>query len=265
MFRRLEDSLTADSVYPEDLKELGYLITPEHKIRQIKDPKQKFKFRVTNNERHNEMRGEAMNNILREEVMNRMKDLGYVLVNVPPFTIEKPEFPHLPILSTHPDELKAKKRVIIIVGDEQEDLGIWSWRDMLGSSDDSEQEGIEFGSCINFARELKKRAADDEQADGPGLIILNPGQLAFSWKKQKAMTLKSWNHLPRESLSHPSVYLHTDWNLIEGHTTSTEHVQSTFHALLSEPKRLHNDVELYFIGIGSGCGSLLLSIEKYCE
>ena len=60
MFRRQEETLDQDPTYPADLQELGYFVDNVGCIRNIKMPELFFNFRWSNNDRHNEVRGEAM-------------------------------------------------------------------------------------------------------------------------------------------------------------------------------------------------------------
>lgn len=211
---------------------------------------------------------------IRAEVLKRLKDLDYVELYVPGFTTEKPKHAHLPVISTPPDVLADKKCVYVIIGDDKMDPGIWSWRDITGhipsstsSSEDTDQsseEGLLFGTCLQFIHDMKAAASSScSEDDEPGLIILNPAQLTYSWTKKRAMTLESWQRLPRRSIFHPSVFLHDRWNMIEGHRGPREHVGSTLNGLLDG--RLRSDAQIYFIGVGSGAMLLLDYVEKHCK
>ncbi|KAL5384126.1 hypothetical protein DPSP01_005601 [Paraphaeosphaeria sporulosa] len=68
MFRRQESTLDPDAQYPADLKKLGYFVDKNGCFRRIDAPELFFDFFYTNNDRHNEVRGEAM----RGEYMDKL-------------------------------------------------------------------------------------------------------------------------------------------------------------------------------------------------
>jgi hypothetical protein len=59
MFRRLLGSLPEDPSWEPDLTKLGYFINDDLQIRKIKNPSEGFQFKVTNNDRFNEVHREA--------------------------------------------------------------------------------------------------------------------------------------------------------------------------------------------------------------
>lgn len=61
MFRRLPNRLPPDVSFPADLKELGYFINDQDQFRQIKNPGQKYQYKMNRNERVNDVYKEAMN------------------------------------------------------------------------------------------------------------------------------------------------------------------------------------------------------------
>jgi hypothetical protein len=82
MFRRQEDTIGKDPVYPADLKELGYVpgapwtmelvlttcsffVNGLGQIRMIEAPDKEYVFHSTNDERVNELRREAMQGTVR--------------------------------------------------------------------------------------------------------------------------------------------------------------------------------------------------------
>lgn len=59
MFRRLAGSLPEDPSWEADLIKLGYFINDKSQIRQIRKPTERFQFKVTGNDRFNEVHKEA--------------------------------------------------------------------------------------------------------------------------------------------------------------------------------------------------------------
>jgi hypothetical protein len=65
MFRRLEKSLPLDPgkdfAEKKSFDDLGYFVNERGQIRLKNNPEQKYIYRVSNNERYNEVRRDAMN------------------------------------------------------------------------------------------------------------------------------------------------------------------------------------------------------------
>jgi hypothetical protein len=59
MFRRLPNSLPADPSWEANLFKLGYFINDKSQIRQLRKPTERFNFKVTDNDRFNEVHKEA--------------------------------------------------------------------------------------------------------------------------------------------------------------------------------------------------------------
>ncbi|KAF2679454.1 hypothetical protein K458DRAFT_346779 [Lentithecium fluviatile CBS 122367] len=268
MFRRQEDTLDPDATYPADLKVLGYFIdnTNHGCIRNSKAPDQFFDFYYTNNERHNEVRGEAMRICQREEVLKRVSALGIKQLYLPTLTNTKPNGPHIPILAPSAEVLKTRKRVIVLINDDtHQDLGILAYRELQRNG------GVNGGSIVNFLKDLitrngdvdvieklaKDGAAVEAVSQVPGLIVVNTAQLLYSHKFNKAMNTRSWIALPRKSISHDAIQVHPVENYVEGHRTPQEHIKSVFNTVIKNPKFVAPDAEVYVIAIESGVEKLV--------
>ena len=129
-------------------------------------------------------------------------------VYLPQVTYKKPDAASVPILAPPAHVLKKKKRVVVIVNDPIQDLGILAYRSL------QREPGVNGGSVVNFAKELLHRSAKNEEKVGvfkpnydlfqdgagifrgdvetPGLVVLNCGQLLYSHSQAKAMTIRSW-------------------------------------------------------------------------
>ena len=51
MFRRKQNALPADPVFPPDLEKLGFFVNSEDQVRSIRNPERKFQYHVNRNER----------------------------------------------------------------------------------------------------------------------------------------------------------------------------------------------------------------------
>jgi hypothetical protein len=176
------------------------------------------------------------------------------LLYLPQLSTTKPKEPYVPIFATPQAELKTKKRIIVVLNDHKQDLGIWDYRCLS-------IHGIDAGSCINLAKALNHNA-ESTGNDAPGLIISNPGQLNYSHKYNRAMTIQSWQAQPRTSLAHPVVQEHPIHNSAEFNRDKTEHISFIFEQILKDPTWARQDAEIYIIGILNGGEEILSYLNR---
>lgn len=134
---------------------------------------------------------------------------------------------------------------------------------------------------VNFVKEMIKRSyvdstneqEDETLTDGfepknaenaPGLIILNTGQLLYSHKHNRAMTLRSWSAMPRKSVTHDMIRIHEEENRVLGHRNPKQHVKTIFDEILCDPARVASDAEVYIIAIEDGTASVLDVLAGDC-
>ncbi|KAF2820106.1 hypothetical protein CC86DRAFT_361760 [Ophiobolus disseminans] len=277
MLRRKEDTIDADPVFAADLKELGFFINDLGQFRMIGAPEKEYIFHATNNERVNEMRREGMQECQRRETEKRLFLLGINRIYLPEFTITKPDGPHVPILAPAPEVLKVRKRIIVVVNDTIQDIGILAYRELQRGL------GVNGGSAVDFVKRIIKRSATgdaakkyedifndgfklEDDADTPALVVLNTAQLLYSHKHNKALTLRSWSAMPRRSVTHDMINIHEE-NSVEGHRNPKEHVKSVFEDVLFNPARVAPDAQIYLIALESGTETMLSILgeefEKY--
>lgn len=207
----------------------------------------------------------------RAEVIERMSKLGIRQLYFPQLVPTKPDGPHIPILAPPADVLKARKRIVVIVNDSLQDLGVLAYRLL------QRELGLNGGSVVNFAKEMVKRSAlsDSTEApvtmqnifeDGagvtkdseiPGLVVMNTGQLLYSHKHNRSMTIRSWCALPRKSIAHDHIRIDQQENHVEEHRTPTQHVKSIFDRLLCNSDHVSPDTEVYIIAIEGGASYVL--------
>ncbi|KAI8937476.1 hypothetical protein NX059_005194 [Plenodomus lindquistii] len=268
MFRRVEDTLDPDPSFPADLKQLGFFVNDLGHIRMIDAPDKPYIYHATNSERVNEVRREAMQACQREQSESRLQSLGIQRVFLPGFTTTRPQGPHIPILSPSPTILKTRKRVIVLVNDTLQDLGILAYRQL------QRELGVNGGSVVNFVKEVIKRSLVDnnaeqddkifedgykleEESDIPALVVLNTGQSLYSHKFNRAMTMRSWSALPRKSVAHDMIRIHDEENRVAGHRNAKEHVKTTFDEVLCDPTRVASDAEVYVVAIEDGTATII--------
>ncbi|KAK7537221.1 uncharacterized protein J3D65DRAFT_603232 [Phyllosticta citribraziliensis] len=328
MYRLTEAGMPQDPHYKADLKELGYFIDDNSVIKTIRPPHFYYTYWISNNERVNEAFRDAMHECILREIRERMAALGMPLFYVPHMSPDKPQHePATPILVTNQQDLKKRKRIIVVVNDDFQDLGMWAYRIA------SKEGGVEAGSVVSLAKamqatqvahyeELKvlgpkapgvggsqdasagdmerrvteavvaqapnmngseaTKTDDVPKTDGtgedkkpapidtsnapfkvpedwetPGLVVLNPGQLLYSHRLDKAMTRQSWNSQPRKTAIHPVPGYDTEFNTIPGNRTVVEHVKFVFDNIINNPEWVSRDANVYIIGNGNGGDAIL--------
>lgn len=212
---------------------------------------------------------------LRRETEKRLNALGICPTYLPGFTNSKPSGPHIPIFASPPEILKARKRVLVLVNDATQDLGILAWRELQGEL------GINGASAINFIKDViwssaEGRGTSDYEGiymDGfeveetnivPAVVIMNTGQLLYSHKHNQAMTLRSWSALPRKSVAHDMIRIHEQENRVAGHGNAKEHIKSVFEEVLYNTNHVAPDAEIYLIAIEGGADKVIDVLKEDC-
>jgi hypothetical protein len=254
MYRRLARSLPADHQIPQTLDDLGYFINEKQQIRSKANPDDLFNYKVSRDDRYNEMRRTVLHRIIRDEVSQRMTALNMSLLYLPQMTAAKPTTEqHLPIYTTNLEELKCKSRIVVVVPDNHSELGTWAFGDTL------DEPGLEVGSAISLTRLI----AWHEQ-NAPGLIIMNPGEMYFSHEFNRPMTLQAWQDRSRASPYHPMPRIDDQWNRIPGNESPEKHVQYVFENIVNNKKFANPDAKIDVIGVKDGGEIALAYLDETC-
>jgi len=268
MFRRLPNQLPQDANYPSNLRKLGLFINESHQLKQSDHPEDAYRFAVTTNNRYNEVREEAVNICLREELANRLSKLGVKRLWLPSLTNERPKVddgPTMPIFATELKELKKAKRVVVVVGKLTEDLGIWDWKSTRG------EPGLEAGTVVGFVKDMMARSfpsvgeVDETEKETTAFIMPNPGQLLYSYKHNRAMTLDSWSALPRPSALHMAPLIDEKMNRIEGSEAAEKHLTHVFEKIVANEAFVSKDAEVFLLGLNDGADQLVKMLEENCK
>jgi len=211
----------------------------------------------------------------RQEVADRLSALDIERLYLPNLSNIKPtKQKHIPILAPPTEILKTRKRVIVIINDESQDLGILAYRQLQRDL------GLNGGSVINFVKEVFNRSTDsiegfdicddcaaieDKEMGTPGIIVLNTGQLLYSHDTGTALSNRSWLAKPKKSICHDVVQVNETWNRIEGHRTPKEHIKTVFDTILYNADFVATDAEIYVIAIQNGAENLLKVLDGQCK
>ena len=193
--------------------------------------------------------------------MDRLEKLGLMTLRIP--LSARPDKPHLPILTT-PDVSK-KDRVIVYFGEPCQDLGIFAYRTVgtecihRGSIQDFVDKihagcaSVDIHKAVNRLDGVENSHGEDigkrqstvqKQTEIPGLIVANPGQLVWHCAGKKAMTLSSWQCLPRKTAVHEVMRIDPVRNRIPGNEDVDKHVAYMFETVLPTLTRKNVQVDV---------------------
>lgn len=296
MFRRISVALPKDPKYPTDLDGLGFVLDGHGRFVD-KITGQFFPLFKSDNERNNEVYTDASHTAVRKVVEHELASR----YNVKKLFITGREGkdveaikrankdPHVTILCTDRRALAKKSDVVVIIPDRNQELGIWSWRELLSFG------GIQRGSVAGLVKKLQglnlhgvkvnipdvsrehslttcnlqkneqgeSVMSDSEsvtftelaEVDIPGIIILNPGQLVFSNFENKNMSERSWIAAPRKHALAAPKQIHAVHNRITGHTKPEEHINTVLTHIL--PELLPKAARVWLISVGDGTENLI--------
>lgn len=150
-----------------------------------------FAFFHSRDARVNDIRKEAFNTAMRAEMKLKLGDFGimeHYITAGNSLQATKPQGKHVPVLMTPVSKVQSARDVIVVVGESGQDCGVFAWRLV--------REDIKRGTAVGLAAAVKEKSGGEEEV--PAMIILNPGQLFYSYRGEVAKTLVSWNDGPRE-------------------------------------------------------------------
>ncbi|CAF9933211.1 hypothetical protein IMSHALPRED_009092 [Imshaugia aleurites] len=248
MFRRLSSSLPKDPEFPADLEKLGYYINEKDQIRSIAHPDEEFNFFISKNERVREMQRDAFDTCIRNELSVRFEASGLNITRLP--LNAGPSDPHVPILTS--SNLATANRLIVYFGESMQDLGIFAHR-IIG------QDSIASGSALDFVHTIQSR----EDSANTAVIIANLGQLVWYRRGQRAMTIASWNALPRKTGVGNAMRIDAVKNRVPGNGSTKEHVKSVFEDVLG--KLAKQDAVIDVIGLGEGAEEAVGYLDQNWE
>lgn len=136
MFARLNTNLPQEPIYPKTLTGLGYNLDSTGHFKKVSDGTY-FPYHNTSNERVNDLHREAMHHCARQVMKQAAAEYDVVEVYLggekgDEVFVVKPEGKHATILTTRVEELAKRRNVVVVVGEQTQDLGVWSWRSLMG-------------------------------------------------------------------------------------------------------------------------------------
>ncbi len=197
-------------------------------------------------------------------VLDRLRALGIETLRVPLGTPSNK--PHIPILASA--NISTKKRIILVIPEAVQDLGIWAYR-VIGSAG---KDAMNRGSAVNFVKYVQSQVFSDnngdETGDGdhtPGIIIANTGQLLWYRGGKRAVSFATWDSLPRKSAVHGAMRIDDVRNRVKQNASVKEHVKHVFDEVVGSGKAVNKDAEVYVIGLGDGADEVVTYLNGNCK
>ncbi|KAI7781730.1 hypothetical protein LA080_014361 [Diaporthe eres] len=261
MFRRRWSGLPEDPSFPADLEKLGYFVEPKSdEIRLIDGPNYYFNYFHTKNVRHNDCQRFAFNSAVEAQLIHpRLEALGLTKLALPLGTPTAE--PHVPIFVS--SDLKDKKRVVLIVGESEQELGVIAHRVIGGAG------GVDKGSMVDIARALLQnnhnngQNQDEHHADGdsstntiPGLVLANTGELWWWPKGGRGLTPRGAQGAPMRSAVHWGRFRddgpNGGANTVPRNESPAAHVRCVFEQVLGNEDLVAADAVVQIVGVGDG-------------
>lgn len=149
-----------------------------------------FSYYHDKNDRITDLHKEAFHTAISGEMKLKLAEYGvkeHYITARNQLLIEKPAEKHVPVLMSEVSTVQTSRDIIIIVGESSQECGALAWRLVR------EPEGLKRGTVVG----LVDAVADCEAVETPAVVVLNPGQLIYSYKDNCAKTLVGWRDSPR--------------------------------------------------------------------
>ncbi|CAG8377921.1 unnamed protein product [Penicillium salamii] len=161
-----------------------------------------------------------------------------------PLDKDRPD-PQAPIFVSN--NIHEASRVIVLIGNLVEDLGVFSYRDIC-------DDGIEFGSVLKLAAWALSGAEQNT-----ALILANPGGRVWQNSLNAAVNLESFNARPRESVAARSRAISLR-NAVQVKDSLLTHTQHIFERLLYAKMKMGCKVDV--IGLSEGGYAAVMYLKQ---
>ncbi|KAL1856281.1 hypothetical protein Daus18300_010854 [Diaporthe australafricana] len=285
MFRRRWSGLPEDPVFPADLKKLGYFVEPKSdEIRQIDDPKYYFHYFESKNTRYNDRKRFAFDSAVQAQLIHpRLEALGLSKLALPlgagadDDAANNTDRRHVPIFVS-PD-LKSKKRVVVIFGETEQELGVIAHRviggpggvdkgSMVGITRALLQQGKEQGTTQDQdqdkdSKDMKDKEDQDHQDSDTGVVLANTGELWWWPEGGRGLTPRGGQNAPMRSAVHLGRFRggggggegeEAD-DVVPQNEDAAAHVACVFEQVLGSARFVSPGAVVQVVGVGNGASA----------
>ncbi|KAK6072666.1 Arb2 domain-containing protein [Seiridium cupressi] len=229
-----------------------YHVHESDEIRSIENPNNYFKFFISKNQRHNERQRFAMNEAIEKEVYARLESFGLKKTLLPLGTTFIDE-PNVPIFVS--STIKARSRVVIIIGETYQDLGIIAHRVLGGPG------GVNKGSMASVVGTLLCQPSSPTDHSQPGFILANTGQYIWHPSLKRCTTIVGSEGTPMPSAVHAGIkwYGKVGKDRVKGSENTKEHIKTIFESVV--PAYVNGDASIDIIAVGDGADALVQYLD----
>lgn len=181
----------------------------------------------------------------------RLESLGLEKIRLPLGTPS--DKPNVPIFVS--SDIKSKSRVILVIGETYQDLGIIAHRILGGRG------GVNKGSMVSVVETLKSQPSSCSDPSAPGFILANTGQFIWHESLKRCHTISSTHEARMPSAVHagPKWYVEVGKDRVEGNRDTREHIKTIFENVI--PAFLNKEAGIDIVAVGDGADAL----EKYLD
>lgn len=239
---------------------------------------------MSKNVRYNDRQRFAFTTAVQEQLIRPRVECPRGLVRLPLPLGTPADEPHVPIYVS-PD-LKRKRRVVIIFGESEQELGVIAHRVIGGRG------GVDEGSMVGVIRALQgqkiketeatKKAGpeenhdnddddvsakigggddddshvggkdNDNDEDAPGIVLANTGELWWWPEGRRGLTARQSQAVPMKSCVHWGRFYDAAVNAIPGNESVDQHVACVFGSVLDGPDFVARNATVQVVGVADG-------------
>jgi hypothetical protein len=255
----------------------SYFVDPDSdEIRLVSAPSYYFNYFISKNVRYNDRQRFAFTTAVQDQLIRpRLEALDLVRLALPlgttPTVAAAADKPHVPIYVSA--DLAQKKRVVVIFGESEQELGVIAHRVVGGRG------GVDKGSMVGIVKALQgqgevqgqrqghrnKSSSSPDQDHGddnsPGIILANTGELWWWPEGRRGLTARQSHAVPMRSCVHWGRFYDAAANAVPGNASVDQHVASVFEGVLDNPDLVGPGAEVQVVGVTDGA----VAAEAYLD